>query len=111
MAILNYEATDSFTAVAADSTTATVEIKSKDNAEQVTAFIDDNAGGAPADFTIIAERYSNAEDRWMELTRSSITGATEPESVTDDAVPSRMRYSITNDSAGAADFRISLVSY
>lgn len=111
MAILNDETVQVDTGVSSSGTTTAVEINTSDNGEDVSVFVDDNSGGAPADFTIVAERYSEAEDRWMRFGSDSVTGASDPQSFTDPAVPSRMRYQITNDSGGAADLRVSVVSY
>lgn len=97
--------------VAAGNTTSTVEINTSDNGEYVSIFVDDGSGGAPADFTLIAERYSPSEDRWMQFGEDSVTGASNPQSFADPAVPSKMRYTITNDSGGSTDYRISVVSY
>lgn len=111
MSNLNDENSNSFSGVAAGATTDAVEINSSDNGDTVRAYIDDDTGNAPADYTVIFERYSDSEDRWMEQTRSSGTGATEPESVSADAVPTEMRVRIQNDSSGSASFRVSVVSY
>jgi hypothetical protein len=100
---------DTFT-VAADAQSGFIEI-STNGPESVTVFIDDGAGGAPADLTVIAERYSNGFDRWMEYGRSSLTSNSNPQSVTDEAVPDKMRYSVVNNSGAEADFRLSGVSY
>lgn len=111
MSNLNDESTLTDTGVAAGNTTDTVAVNSSDNGESVAVFIDDGIGGAPADFTLIVERYSEREDRWMEYSRTSQTGASNPQSVTTEAVPTRMRVSVVNDSAGNADYRLNVVSY
>lgn len=110
MANINDESTETFT-VASGAESGTVEINSSDNGEQATVFIDDGTGAAPGDYTLIVERYSEAEDRWMEYARSSTASASNPQSSDYDAVPSRMRFSVQNDTAGSADYRISAVSY
>jgi hypothetical protein len=97
--------------VAAGASTTELEIKTAGNAEHVTVFVDDDTGGAPSDYTLHVERYSPALDEWMDYDNVETTGSTGPTAVTDPAIPSKMRYSLTNDSAASATFRIRLVSY
>jgi len=111
MGNLNDENTNTFSGVGIGATSGTVAVDTDYGGDSVTAFIDDGSENAPADFTIIAERYSDLEDRWMEYGRTSVTGAANPQSITDESVPREMRYKIQNDSGGSADFRISVVSY
>jgi len=111
MANRNDESTLTETGVADGDTTDTVAVKSSDNGLDVSIFVDDGSDGAPADFTLIAERYSELEERWMRFGSESVTGASNPQSFTDPAVPDEMRYSVTNDSGGSADYRVNVVSY
>lgn len=111
MSNLNDENQDTFTGVASGNQSGTVTVNTSDNGENVSAFFDNGSGGAPVDFTVVAERYSELRDRWMEYGRTTLTDATVPQSITDEAVPSKMRYSVVNDSTGSADFRINVVSY
>lgn len=114
MANLNDETTATHTDLGNGSTVSDANapaVNTSDNGEDVSVFVDDGSGSAPADFTILAERYSDAEDRWMRFGSDSVTGATDPQSFTDPAVPGRMRYKVTNDSGGTATYRVSVVSY
>lgn len=112
MSNLNDETTNTFSSLAADATSsATDELNTSDNGESTTIFIDNGSGGAPADYTLAVERYSPLEDEWKRYSTVSQTGATDPESVTSEAIPPKMRATITNDSAGSATYRLNLVSY
>lgn len=107
---LNDEIESTFTDVAVDAQSGVAAL-STTGSDELVVFIDDGTGSAPADFTVVIERYSEIHDRWMEYSRTSQTGASNPQSVTTEAVPTQMRGSVVNDSAGTADFRLNLVSY
>lgn len=110
MSNLNDEATLSET-VANGETTSNVVVNTSDNGEDIAIFVDDQTGGAPADFTVIVDRHSPVEDRWMEFGRTSVTGAAEQQSFVDPAIPDRMRVRVQNDSGASADFRVNVVSH
>lgn len=113
MSNLNDENEQVDTGVASGGTTTQFELNTSDNGDDVTVYIDDNAGGAPADYTLSVERYSEAQGRWMDHAEGgvSVTGAGSPQREDFTAVPEKFRFQITNDSAGAADYRVNAVSY
>lgn len=106
----NNESYNTFTSIAAGNQTSNVDVDT-DSGGDLAIFVDDGSGGAPADHTVIVERYSPGEDRWMEFGRTSRTGNTEPQSFVDPQVPTRMRVRVQNDSAGSADYRVNVVTY
>lgn len=110
MSNINDEAFTSET-VANGNTTSNVVVNTSDNGEDVGIFVDDTTGSAPADFTVIVERHSPKEDRWMEFGRTSVTGASQPQSFVDPAIPDEMRVRVQNDSGASADFRVNVVSH
>ncbi len=111
MAILNDENTETFTGVADTESTGTVEVNSSDNGEHITAFFDDGSGNAPGAFEAKFERYSPSEDRWMTFAVTTKSSPSHPISLNENAVPEKVRVSVTNNSGASADFRISVVSY
>lgn len=111
MSILNDENTTTDTGVASGNQTDTVAVNTSDNADNVTCFIRESGGGDPGDITVVAERYSELEDSWMEFGRNSLTSTGAERSVTDEAVPSKMRYSVINDTESSQDYEISVVSH
>lgn len=111
MGILNDETITTATGVASGNQTNPVAVNTSDNADNVTCFIRESGGGDPGDITVVAERYSESEDVWVEFGRNSLTSTGNERSVTDEAVPSKMRYTIINDTASGQDYDISVVSY
>jgi hypothetical protein len=109
MSVINDEAVETLT-VASGGVSSAVEVNTSDNGEELSIFVDDAGGGAPADFTVIVERYSPLEDRWMEFGRTSRSGVAQQQSFVDPAIPSKMRVKIQNDSASSDDFRVNVVS-
>lgn len=110
MSNINDENTQTET-VAAGNQTSNLEVNTSDNGEDVAIFVDDGAGGAPADFTVIVDRFSELESRWMEFGRTQRTSNSQPQSFVDPAIPEKMRVRVQNDSAGSADYRINVVSH
>jgi len=81
------------------------------NTDQVSVFVAASDGSAPADVTVITERYSDKEARWMEYGRTSITSASTPQSFVDPAIPKQMGYTLQNDSGSSAEYQLNVVSY
>lgn len=80
------------------------------NADTVSAYIDDGSANPPADVTVVLERYSPLEDRWMEFGRNTQTSNTTPVSITGPAIPSKMGYKIINETSSEISYRIRVVS-
>lgn len=111
MSNLNDETQETFTGVASSAQSGTVEVNTSDNGESVVCFITADGGGDPGDVTVIAERYSEAQETWYEYGRNSLTSNGNERSVTDEAIPSKMRYSVINDTAGSQSYRLTAVSF
>lgn len=106
----NNETHNTFTGIAAGNQTNNVAIDT-DSGGDLAIFVDDGSGGAPADHTVIVDRYSPSEERWMEFGRSNRASVSEPQSFVDPQVPTRMRVRVQNDSTASADFRVNVVTY
>lgn len=104
------EATSTET-IASGASGTPLEVKTGDHARSVAVFINDGSGNAPADYTLLTEVYDADADTWHQKDSVSTTGATGETFVSHDAIPDKMRFTPTNDSAGSADFQLRAVAH
>ncbi|SEO71097.1 hypothetical protein SAMN05216388_101772 [Halorientalis persicus] len=90
-------------ATLADGESITVDAKT-DTADRVATLVDDGDGNEPATYDLVQE-VRNSEGDWMPF--DSVSSTTETAFV-DEAVPRRMRATVTNVSGGEATFRAAM---
>lgn len=80
-------------------------------ADYVEVLVDDGTtGGTPPSYDVVVEYYSTAVDDWMQA--DAVTGVTAfNPSVEDSARGQQYRVTITNQSGGSANFRVSLEAF
>lgn len=95
----------------ADGDSITVEVET-DSTEvsNVVLFVDDNGGNAPSAYDVTTEVYRTDSDPAAWFYYSDLTSTT-AQSLTDPAYSQKMRYTITNQSGGPANFRAILVAF
>lgn len=79
-------------------------------ADRVVVFVDDGAGNAPASYDMDIEvSYDNVTNPTY-MPRNSVTSSTATHAVYTDVAPFNWRFTVTNSSGGAADYRVRVIS-
>lgn len=103
------EQTVSTQAAVADAGSFQVEVDTS-GADRLLLFVDDNAGNAPASYDLDVEVAYNDVPNPDWMPRSSVTSSTATHNVYTDIAPFRWRFTVTNSSGAAADYRVRAVS-
>lgn len=93
----------------ADAGSFQVEIESG-GVDRISLFVDDNAGGTPASYDVDIEVAYNDVPNTTWMPRSSVTSSTATHNVYTDVAPFRWRFTFTNSSGAANDYRVRVIS-
>jgi len=79
-------------------------------ADRVLVYVDDNAGNAPASYDLDIEVAYNDVETPTYMPRNSVTASTATHIAYTDVAPFSWRFTVTNASGGAADYRVRVIS-
>lgn len=93
----------------ADAGTFTAEVDTS-GADRLLVFVDDNAGGTPASYDYDIEVAYNDVASPDYMPRNSVTASTATHLAYENIAPFAWKFTFTNSSGGAADYRVRVVS-
>ena len=106
-----YDEADASETIASGADGTPLTVKTGGSARAVSVLINDDAGSAPADYTLVTEVYDVDADTWYQKDTTSTTGSTAPTYVSHDAIPEQMRFTLTNDDASQQPFHMRVIAH